>query len=280
MAAARDKAVSRAPRGCYGPSMSSVIDLHVDAFVREDVAILSDVRWQVGEGEHWVVLGANGAGKSSLLSIVAGYEWPSVGRVLVLGHEYGKCDMRALKSRIGWVSSALFTWLPTKQRAREVAATGIHATIGAWHELSDRDLARAEAALDRIGAASLGDKRYGVLSQGEKQRVMIARALVTNPSLLILDEPCAGLDPGARERLIDDVDRLCARPDGPTLLLVSHHVEEIPTHATHALLLKHGHTLASGPLDEVLTSERLTELYDHRCSLRSADGRYFLQAHR
>ena len=257
-----------------------MIDLHVDAFVREDVAILSDVRWQVGEGEHWVVLGANGAGKSSLLSIVAGYEWPSVGRVLVLGHEYGKCDMRALKSRIGWVSSALFTWLPTKQRAREVAATGIHATIGAWHELSDRDLARAEAALDRIGAASLGDKRYGVLSQGEKQRVMIARALVTNPSLLILDEPCAGLDPGARERLIDDVDHLCARPDGPTLVLVSHHVEEIPAHATHALLLKHGHTLASGPLDEVLTSERLTELYDHRCTLRSADGRYFLQAHR
>ena len=138
-------------------------------------------------------LGPNGSGKTSLLSIVAGYEWPSRGRVAVLGQIYGRCDMRALKERVGWVSSSLFSWLPARQTAREVAATGIHATIGGWHALSDTDLDRAEGALLSIGAHAFRDKRYGVLSQGEKQRVMIARALITSPELLILDEPCAGI---------------------------------------------------------------------------------------
>ncbi len=256
--------------------MAPVIDLHIEAFSRDGVAILRDIRWQVMPGEHWVVLGANGAGKSSLLSIVAGYEWPSLGRVAVLGEVYGKCDMRTLKERIGWVSSALFGWLPEGQSARQVAATGIHATIGNWQELSARDLIRADDALRSIGAFAFRNKRYGVLSQGEKQRVMIARALVTKPELLILDEPCAGLDPGARERLISDVDRLCAKRDGPTLILVSHHVEEIPAHATHALLLKEGGTLASGPLEDVLTDELLTELYEYPCKVGSANGRYWL----
>lgn len=256
--------------------MPPVLDLHVEAFTRDGVDILRDIRWQVAAGEHWAVLGANGAGKSSLLSIVAGYEWPSRGRVAVLGETYGKCDMRALKERIGWVSSTLFEWLPSRQSARQVAATGIHATIGNWHELSSDDLARADDALRSIGAYEFRDKRYGVLSQGEKQRVMIARALVTKPGLLILDEPCAGLDPGARERLIADVDRLCTDKDGPTLILVSHHVEEIPPSGTHALLLKDGRTLAAGPLPKVLTAPLLTELYDHPCDVTATRGTYAL----
>lgn len=224
------------------------------------------------------MLGPNGAGKSSLLTIIAGYEWPSRGRVSVLGQTYGQCDMRALKERIGWVSSSLFSWLPARQSAREVAATGIHATIGNWHALSPEDLDRADEALRRIGAHAFRGKRYGVLSQGEKQRVMIARALVTKPALLILDEPCAGLDPGARERLIGDIDRLCAQPGGPTLILVSHHVEEIPAHGTHALLLKNGKTLAAGPLREVLTAELLSDLYDYPCKVGTAGRRYWLQS--
>jgi iron complex transport system ATP-binding protein len=256
--------------------VASVLDLHVEALTRDGVDILRDIRWQIMPGEHWVVLGANGAGKSSLLSIVAGYEWPSRGRVAVLGETYGQCDMRALKERIGWVSSALFGWLPARQSARQVAATGIHATIGNWHELSAQDLIRADDALRAIGAYAFRNKRYGVLSQGEKQRVMIARALVTKPELLILDEPCAGLDPGARERLIHDLDRLCAKREGPSLILVSHHVEEIPRHATHALLLKEGAALAAGPLDEVLTNERLTTLYEYPCKVGMANGRYWL----
>ncbi len=256
--------------------MTSVVDLHVEAYTRDGVDILCDIRWKVGPGEHWVVLGANGAGKSSLLSIVSGYEWPSRGRVAVLGETYGQCDMRALKRRIGWVSSALFEWLPGRQRAREVVATGIHATIGNWHELGDEDLDRADEALRRIGGFGFREKRYGILSQGEKQRVMIARALVTHPGLLILDEPCAGLDPGARERLIADVDRLCTSPNGPTLILVSHHVEEIPPSATHALLLKDGRTLAAGRLPSVLTGDQLTALYDHPCRVHVENARYGL----
>ena len=259
--------------------MTSVIDLRIESFARDGVEILRDVHWQVGQGEHWAVLGPNGAGKSSLLSIAAGYEWPSRGEVSVLGETYGQCDMRALKERIGWVSSSLFSWLPGRQSAREVAATGIHATIGNWHELSPEDLIRADDALRRIGGYAFRNKRYGVLSQGEKQRVMIARALVTNPDLLLLDEPCAGLDPGTRERLIEDVDRLCAKPDGPTLVLVSHHVEEIPAHGTHALLLKEGHPLAAGPLNEVLSDALLTELYEFPCQIRAANGRYWLRGH-
>jgi len=238
-----------------------VLDLHIETFTRDGVDILRDIRWQVMAGEHWVVLGANGSGKSSLLSIVAGYEWPSRGRVSVLGETYGECDMRALKERIGWVSSALFGWLPAQQSARQIAATGIHATIGNWHELSADDLLRADDALRRIGGYAFRNKRYGVLSQGEKQRVMIARALVTSPDLLILDEPCSGLDPAARERLIDDVDQLCTKEDGPTLVLVSHHVEEIPAHATHGLLLQEGTILAAGPLHEVVTDPLLRQLY-------------------
>lgn len=257
--------------------MALVLDLHVESFTRDGTDILRDIRWRIDQGEHWAVLGANGAGKSTLLSIVAGYEWPSRGEVAVLGETYGRCDMRALKERIGWVSSSLFSWLPARQSARQVAATGIHATIGNWHELSAQDLIRADDALRVIGAYAFRNKRYGVLSQGEKQRVMIARALVTKPELLILDEPCAGLDPGARERLIADLDRLCAKPDGPTLILVSHHVEEIPSHATHGLLLKDGRALAVGLLTGVLTEELLSELYDYPCKLGSGDGRYWLR---
>ena len=256
--------------------MTSVVDVRIETFTRDGVDILRELQWRVAAGEHWAVLGPNGAGKSSLLSIVAGYEWPSRGEVSVLGEVYGRSDMRALKERIGWVSSSLYSWLPARQSARQVAATGIHATIGSWHELSPDDLIRADDALRRIGGYAFRNKRYGVLSQGEKQRVMIARALVTRPELLILDEPCAGLDPGTRERLIDDVDRLCASKGGPTLILVSHHVEEIPTHATHALLLKDGHTLAAGPLHEVLTDALLTDLYEFPCQIKRANGRYWL----
>lgn len=256
--------------------MASVIDLSIERFTRDGVDILRRIRWQVEQGEHWIVLGPNGAGKSSLLSIVAGYEWPSRGEVTVLGETYGRCDMRALKERIGWVSASLFSWLPARQSAREVAATGIHATIGSWHDLSTQDLIRADDALRRIGGYAFRNKAYGVLSQGEKQRVIIARALVTDPDLLILDEPCAGLDPGTRECLIADVDRLCATRGGPTLVLVSHHVEEIPAHATHGLLLKEGHTLAAGPLHEVLTDALLTDLYEFPCRIRAGSGRYWL----
>ena len=256
--------------------MASVIDLHIESLVRDGQPVLDNVVWRVEHGEHWVVLGANGAGKSSLLNVVAGYDWPSRGSVTVLGQTYGACDMRSVKEQIGWVSSSLGTWLPQRQSAREVAATGLYATIGNWHQLSDADLAFGDQALECIGAATYRHKSYGVLSQGEKQRVMIARALIRNPRLLILDEPCSGLDPGAREHLVDDIERMCGLAKGPTVVLVSHHIEEIPRSVTHALLLKDGRVLRSGFVREAIQDEVLSALYDYCCSVGSHDGRYHI----
>lgn len=256
-----------------------VVDLHVAAFDREGRRILDDVRWTMGAGEHWVLLGANGSGKTSLLAIVAGYEWPSEGWVHVLGERYGRCDMPALKRRIGLVSARLFDWLPGRQRSVEVAATGLYAEIGAWRALSEADLAAGREALARIGAESVADAPYGVLSQGEKQRVMIARALVRAPELLILDEPCAGLDPVARERFLADVGRVCAGPGGPALLMVTHHVEEVRPPVDHALLLAGGKVVAQGPLRTTLSSQSLSETFGASVILEEdgEGGRYRLR---
>lgn len=254
-----------------------VLDLHVEAYIRDGQRILDEVRWRIDDGQHWALLGANGSGKSTLLAIVAGYEWPTRGRVSVLGEEYGRCDMRAVKRRIGLVSARLFDWLPPRQTALEVAATGIYAEIGKWRFLSEEDLERGREALSRIGALEIADKRYGVLSQGERQRAMIARALVKRPELLILDEPCAGLDPVARERFLADVSALCEAPDGPSLLLVTHHVEEIRSPIGHALLLREGRRVAAGPLEEALTSENLGLTFGAPSVLSSRDGRFSLR---
>ena len=255
--------------------MSDVLKLHIRSFVRDGVQILQGIEWCVSRGEHWAVLGANGAGKSSLLAAVAGYEWHCQGTIAALGQTYGQCDMRALRGRVGLVSSRLFEWLPDHQQARRVVASGLSASVGDWYVPTQEDLAHADDALGRVGAHTYRNKKYGVLSQGEKQRVMIARALVTEPELLILDEPCAGLDPGARERLIRDVDQLCTQAEGPTLIMSSHHIEEIPPHGTHGLLLKGGNLLAAGVLSEVLTDAKMTELYDYPGRVVTDGDRYW-----
>src|SRR5512139_3493578 len=255
-----------------GPNAPPIVDLHVASFVRDGRRILDDVRWTMRAGEHWVLFGANGSGKSTLLSIVAGYEWPSEGWVSVLGERYGRCEMPAIKRRIGLVSARLFDWLPDRQRAVEVAATGLYAAIGAWRVLTPADLEAGRATLARIGAEAVADAPYGVLSQGEKQRVMIARALVRAPELLILDEPCAGLDPVARERFLEDVGGVCAAPGGPTLLMVTHHVEEVRAPIDHALLLRDGRVVVEGPLERALTSETLTRTFGAPVALERAGG--------
>lgn len=253
-----------------------LIDARIDAFARRDATILSGIHWRVMPGQHWVVLGANGSGKSTLLKIVAGYEWPSRGRVSVLGQEYGKCSMPDVKRRIGLASAALYARFPPSQKAIDVVASGHSATIGAWVRFTPSDLEAAERALSQINADGCAQKPYGVLSQGEKQRVMIARALVHEPELLVLDEPCAGLDPGARESFLEDVQRLVET--GPTLLLVTHHVEEIPKCVTHALVLHEGRTLSQGPCADVLTSDTLSTAFGIPCRLSCEDGRFSLRA--
>lgn len=253
-----------------------ILDLAIESFVRDDQVILEGIEWTIRQGEHWALLGANGSGKSSLLSIVSAYEWPSRGRVRVLGEEYGRCDMNAVKRRLGVVGASMYQWLPRHERAIDVAASGLYALVGPWREYTDEDRAKALVALRAVSADAYAEKPYGLLSQGQKQRVMIARALVRKPELLVLDEPCDGLDPVARERFLEDVRRVCTSEGAPTLLYVTHHVEEIPAFVTHALLLRRGRVVARGPKADVLTSAHLSAAFDAACEVERHGERFRL----
>lgn len=250
-----------------GAPPEPVVDLHVERHYRVELPrpILEDVRFRIARGEHWALVGPNGCGKSTLLSIVSGDLWPSVGIVRVLGAEYGRVDKREHRKRIGVVSSALFTHLPLQDRAVEIAASGIHARIGKLGAPDPAELQRGWRALERVSATEWAEKPYGVLSQGEKQRVMIARALVNDPDLLILDESCSGLDPVSREAFLADLARLALEPSGPTQIHVTHHLEEIPAFVTHALVLREGRVVAQGPVAGVLTSECLSAAFGAEC---------------
>jgi iron complex transport system ATP-binding protein len=247
--------------------MSPIVDLVVERHYRVELdrPILEDVHWRIEPGQHWALVGANGSGKSTLLSIVSGELWPSLGVVRVLGYEYGRVDKRELKRRIGVVSAALYSNLPSGDTGLEVVASGIRAMIGWLEPLGTDDLERAAVALSRVGATSTAPKPYGVLSQGERQRVMIARALVNAPSLLILDEAASGLDPLAREQFLADLGALARDPAGPAQIHVTHHLEEVPPFVTHAMVLAGGRVLASGPVNDSLTSEILTTAFGAPC---------------
>ena len=262
--------------------MNAIADVFVERHYRLELSrpILEDVRWRIEPSQHWALVGPNGCGKSTLLAILSGDLWPSNGVVHVLGQEYGRVDKRELRKRIGVVSSALFGMLPTEDTGEEIAASGLLAMIGKLGAPSPEALENGRRALAKVGAESTGKKPYGVLSQGEKQRVMIARALVSDPALLVLDEACSGLDPVARERFLADLATL-SRDTGPTQVHVTHHLEEIPGFVTHALVLREGRVLAMGRAAEVLTSETLTKAFDAPCRVEVEAGsggpRYRLQ---
>ena len=255
--------------------MEPILEMHVVRWERDGNVVLRDVRLTIARGEHWAILGPNGAGKSSLLSILTAYEWPSEGFVSVLGETYGRCDTSAMKQRMGVVSPVLGAWLRPEALAEEVAASGRYAVIGPWREYDGEDRRLARDALARVGAATLATRPYGRLSQGERQRVLIARALVQSPELLVLDEPCVSLDPVARERFLADLERL-VEDGGPTTLVVTHHVEEIPRFVSHALVLSQGRAVASGPIERALTSETLSEAFGACCTLHREGGRHRL----
>lgn len=257
--------------------MTAVVDLSVELHHRVERAapILEGVRLRVLPGEHWAVVGANGSGKSTLLGIVSGEIWPSRGTVRVLGAEYGRVDKRTLRRRIGVVGAALFAGLPAGDAAEEIVCSGLDGRIGWAGPERPEALARAREALARVGAGELAARPYGVLSQGERQRVMIARALVGQPALLVLDEPCTGLDPAARERLLGALDALATEAAAPAELHVTHHLEELPGAVTHALVLHRGRPLASGPVEGVLTGEVLSAAFEAPCTVavREVGGR-------
>ena len=241
---------------------AEIVGLHGVTVVRAGKRILDGVDWGVGAGERWVVLGPNGSGKTTLVSIVGTYLWPSRGSVSVLGREVGTIDVRELRRLIGIVSAGLEDRIPPQLTAHDVVVAGATAAIAPWWETHSAEThARASERLGLVGCAELQDRSFGSLSSGEKQRVQIARALMLDPALLLLDEPAAGLDLGARELLASLLARLNAAPDLAATVVVTHHVEEIAPGTTHALVLRGGQVIASGPLAETVTGAILSEAF-------------------
>lgn len=230
--------------------------------VRGGRRILDDVNWQVAEGERWVVLGPNGAGKTTLLALAATLIHPSGGIASVLDELLGLTDVFELRPRIGVASATLAQQIDDDELVIDVVRTGVYAMLGRWREdYEDLDNERAMALLARWGADRLAQRTFGTLSEGERKRVQIARAQMPDPELLLLDEPAAGLDLGAREDLVSRLGALAADANAATLVLVTHHVEEIPPGMTHAILLRDGRSVATGPIDQVLTDRNLSATF-------------------
>ncbi len=237
--------------------------------------LLEDVTWTVEEDERWVVLGPNGAGKTTLLKIAAAQLHPTDGVAGILDEVLGAVDVFELRPRIGLTSAALAELIPKAERVSDVVVSASYGMIGRWREeYEGLDHDRAAALLQEVGAAHLTDRTFGTLSEGERKRVQIARALMADPELLLLDEPAAGLDLGGREDLVSTLSSIALDADSPATVMVSHHVEEIPPGFTHALMLRQGRVVAQGPLHKVVTQEHLSETFGMPLVLTEADGRY------
>ncbi|MDT0381717.1 ABC transporter ATP-binding protein [Streptomyces sp. DSM 42041] len=239
--------------------MSDVLDLVDVSVVREGRALVDEVSWSVKEGERWVILGPNGAGKTTLLNIASSYLFPTTGTATVLGDRLGTVDVFDLRPRIGMAGMALSEKLPRSQTVLETVLTAAYGMTAHWREsYDDIDRDRALAFLDRLGMSDYLDRKFGTLSEGERKRTMIARAMMTDPELLLLDEPAAGLDLGGREDLVRRLGRLARDPYAPSMLMVTHHVEEIAPGFSHVLMIRQGKVLAAGPIETELTSRNLS----------------------
>jgi iron complex transport system ATP-binding protein len=252
----------------------SVAGLRIE---RGETSILRQVDWRVERGQHWVILGANGSGKTSLLSALTGYLMPTAGDISLLGETYGRSDWRELRKKIGLVSSSIRQMMSDDEPALETVASGKYAMIDFWGRISPAEKALARRRLREVECAYLAERPWRVLSQGERQRVLIGRALMSPPRVLILDEPCAGLDPAARERFLQFIQRLGSRGNSPTLIFVTHHVEEIMPLFSHVLLLKSGAVLAAGEKALTLNSPNLSQAFGAAVKLRKFEGRYSLK---
>lgn len=256
--------------------MPSILDVSHLRVARGRTTILHDVSWRITRGQHWVILGANGSGKTSLLKALTGFMSPTAGEFSVLGQRYGASDWRDLRLKIGVVTSAFTLSIPPSEIALDTVVSGKYAQLDLWHRGTRADRTAALRLLRTGGLGSLADREWAYLSQGERQRVLIARALMAKPRLLILDEPCAGLDPVAREKFLVYLERLAHRASSPALVLVTHHVEEITPAFTHALLLRAGRVHAAGPRRTVLSSASLSATFGAPLRLVSRSGRLAL----
>jgi iron complex transport system ATP-binding protein len=241
----------------------------------DETTVLSDVTWSVAGDERWVVVGPNGAGKTTLLRVAALYQHPSRGTVEVLGGRLGRIDVRTLRERVAFSSPALAAKLEPSMTAVEVVMTAKYAALAPWwHRYDDDDRARARALLDRFHSAKVAEHTFPTLSAGERQRVLLARTLMNEPGLVLLDEPTAGLDVGGREELVRDLATWATDASRPPLILVTHHLEEVPPGFTHALVMRDARVIAAGPLRDTLTSEVLSDAFGIALRVDHDDGRY------
>lgn len=255
---------------------SEVLALEGVSVVRDGRMLLADVDWHVHRHERWVVLGPNGAGKTTMLQVASTYLGPTRGTLRLLGETHGKIDVRTLRERVGYAGAGPAKMIRDRLPAIDIVVTGKHASfVGSrWHAYEDADWEFAHHLLDRLQVDHLADRSYGTLSTGEKQRVFIARSLMTHPEVLLLDEAMTGLDLGARERLVASLSALASDPESPAVVLVTHHVEEIPPGFDHIALMSRGRIMASGPIEAVLTGSLLSECYEEELRVERIDRRY------
>ncbi|WP_111765921.1 ABC transporter ATP-binding protein [Nakamurella deserti] len=261
------------------PGPESVVHLNEVTVRRGNTLLLDRVSLDVGVDQRWVVLGPNGAGKTTLLQIAAAQLHPTSGRAHVLGARLGAVNLAEIRPSIGISSAALAARMPPEETVRDVVVSAGYGQVGRWRETYDElDFARADELLEAMGMSTLSARQYGTLSEGERKRALAARALMTDPELLLLDEPAAGLDLGGREDLLARLDVLANDPAAPTTVLVTHHVEEIPSAFTHLLLLREGRVVTAGPIASTLTDEALTATFGLPLTVSQRRGRYFAHA--
>jgi iron complex transport system ATP-binding protein len=258
-----------------------VVDLGGVSVVRSGNVLLDTIDWRVCRGQRWVLLGPNGSGKTTLVSVASTYLWPSRGSVSVLGEAVGHVDVRQLRRRIGIVSASLEVGIPRQITALQVVVAGATGATAPWWDWPEPDtLEKAADLLDLVGCTGLGERRFELLSSGEKQRVQIARALMPDPALLLLDEPAAGLDLGAREQLASLLATLNEDPRLEAIAVVTHHVEEIAPGTTHALILRSGRVVAAGPVAETVTGENLSRAFGLPLRVERVGARFMAVAAR
>jgi iron complex transport system ATP-binding protein len=259
--------------------MGAILQLSDISVRRGDRVILGPLNWQVLEGQRWVILGPNGAGKTTLLQICSSLIHPTTGEIHILGEKLGRVDVFELRTRIGLTSSALVEQISPDELVMDVVLTAAYAMFGRWLEKYDLwDESRAMALLTALGVRELGERLFGSLSEGEKKRVQIARALMADPELLLLDEPASSLDLGGREDLLRRIESLSKDPLAPATVIVTHHIEEIPVGTTHALLLRDGVAVAQGEVASVITDQNLTQAYGLAITVQTEGGRFFARA--
>lgn len=255
---------------------SPAIDLRNITYQDRSTVVLGGVDWRVERGCHWALIGPNGSGKSTLLRVVTGEVWPQQGETRVLGELFGRTCIPELRKRIGWVSNGYQWRFPASDTGLKVVLSGIDASVGLYRSFSEAEISRAQNSLDSLGCGDLASRAYGYLSQGERQRVLLARGLVHQPELLILDEPCVGLDASAVREFLSLMDRLLSASRPLTLIYVTHHLEEIPPAVGKMLLLQKGQVFARGDKDTLMTPEILGSLYGTPCRVEEQAKRYYL----